>query len=233
MSTKYRCGACGLKGHNRRTCPSSSDNNNNSNPVGKKPSTMRAKKKNKKGGRAFRSVTIEMHREVMDTLQETFRILGCSELSIDTPVEWNNRFTHVLGKAWLHGAVRDNVWHAYSDTPFRIEFSAKLWPYMTKKQRREVVIHEACHIVDAYRGTFVRSRPHGLSWRGLMLEVGVSPERTTKITNLPKSFSRKVTRIVKYCGCGEHVITKHRATKMTKGVRYRCRICTEILRDAA
>ena len=65
---------------------------------------------------------------------------GVSELAQVIVVEWNPRFTRRLGDA------------GYSSTTYRarIRLSIPLWPRSTEEDRRETVVHEACHIIAFY-----------------------------------------------------------------------------------
>jgi SprT protein len=60
---------------------------------------------------------------------------GVPELAQVIVVVWNSRFTRRLGDA------------AYNSTTFRarVRLSVPLWPRASEVDRRETVIHEACH----------------------------------------------------------------------------------------
>jgi SprT protein len=85
-------------------------------------------------------------------------------------VEWNPRFTRRLGDA------------GYSSTTFRarIRLSIPLWPRTSERDRRETVIHEACHIIVSYRFGFVAA-PHGPEWKKAMKNCGVESLRLHQV----------------------------------------------------
>jgi len=87
------------------------------------------------------------------------------ELAQAIIVEWNSRFTRRLG---------DGV---YSPITFRarIRLSLPLWPRASEKERRETVIHEACHCIVGYKFGVVA--PHGPEWKQAMTNCGVEPLR--------------------------------------------------------
>jgi SprT protein len=91
---------------------------------------------------------------------------GVSELAQVIVVEWNPRFTRRLGDA----GYRPTTYRA------RIRLSIPLWPRTSERDRRETVIHEACHIIIGYRFGFVAA-PHGSEWRLAMRNCGVKPLR--------------------------------------------------------
>ena len=82
---------------------------------------------------------------------------GVSELAQAIIVEWNPRFTRKMGDA------RYNQFTYLA----KIRLSLPLWPRASQKERQETVIHEACHIIAAYKhGPFIRN--HGAEWREAM-----------------------------------------------------------------
>ena len=90
---------------------------------------------------------------------------GVPELAQAIIVEWNSRFTRRLG---------DGV---YSPITFRarIRLSLPLWPRASEKDRRETVIHEACHCIVGYKFGVVAH--HGSEWKAAMKNCGVEPLR--------------------------------------------------------
>lgn len=90
------------------------------------------------------------------------------ELAQVIVVEWNRRFTRRLGDA------------AYSPINYgaRIRLSIPLWPRASEADRRETVIHEACHIIAVYKFGGYVVVPHGPEWKEAMKNCGVEPLRT-------------------------------------------------------
>jgi SprT protein len=91
------------------------------------------------------------------------------ELAQAVLVEWNRRFTRRLGDA------------AYNSITFRarVRLSTPLWPRASENDRRETVIHEACHLITFYK--FGQVAQHGLEWKEAMRNCGLQPERTHSV----------------------------------------------------
>ena len=98
--------------------------------------------------------------------QVRLRLQQVDELAQVIVVEWNPRFTRRLGDA------------AYNSITFRarIRLSSPLWPRTSEEDRRETVIHEACHIIVGYKFGQVAA-PHGSEWKEAMRNCGVEPLR--------------------------------------------------------
>jgi predicted SprT family Zn-dependent metalloprotease len=58
----------------------------------------------------------------------------------------------------------------------QLSFSKIWWKYLTDEQRKEVVIHEVCHLVDVYFSinnvSWKSTLGHGHKWRELMVRAG-------------------------------------------------------------
>jgi SprT protein len=157
--------------------------------------------------------------EIRDLVSETFARLGCPELDRVTRVEWNGRFTRRMGDArYMANHIRGT---------HRVRFSTPLWPRASVEERRETVIHEACHIAAAHiYGPGVQA--HGREWKALMRKAGAKGDRCHRVDRT--GLQRRTVRVPAYCGCMTHQITKARRTKMRKGIAYRCRRCRQELR---
>ncbi len=138
------------------------------------------------------------------------------ELAQVIVVEWNPRFTRRLGDA------------SYSHVTFRarIRLSIPLWPRASERDRRETVIHEACHIIVGYRHGFVV--PHGSEWKQAMKNCGVEPLRTHEVdrTGLARRQKRFVLLdcphegVERKCRCSARELNRLR-----RGVEMWCRNC--------
>jgi SprT protein len=92
---------------------------------------------------------------------------GLPELAQAIVIEWNRRFTRRLGDAVFNPITFQS----------RIRLSIPLWPRASQQDRKETVIHEACHIIVWHKfGLFVA--PHGPEWKAAMKNCDVQPERT-------------------------------------------------------
>ena len=81
-------------------------------------------------------------------------------------VRWNKRFVRRIADA------------GYISNPPRgiIRLSPLIWERASEAERRETIIHEACHIVAFHlHGTEIK--PHGIEWRQAMVNCGVEPIR--------------------------------------------------------
>jgi SprT protein len=132
-------------------------------------------------------------------------------------VEWNRRFTRRLGDGM------------YSPTTFRarIRLSIPLWPRASDQDRRETVIHEACHVIVKYKhGAFVAD--HGPEWKAAMLACGVEPLRLHNIdcTGLFRPRRRFILLdcpnegIERKCRC-----TAREYNLLRRGTEFRCNNC--------
>lgn len=113
-------------------------------------------------------------------------------------VRWNHRFTSVSACA----------------TPgkLKIELSAKIWPHLDPLKRREVVVHEACHIFSYWKYVDRPIEVHGVEWSGMMGECGYPDASWTLI--VPDSVKRKEYTV--YCRCGEHRVTPQLVSRMRR-----------------
>jgi predicted SprT family Zn-dependent metalloprotease len=153
--------------------------------------------------------------EIKTLVFETFAILAdysdsrCYEVKIN----FNNRITRTMGKANGH----------------RIQLSAKLWPHIDEDLKREIIIHEACHVVQKWAFPF--SQSHGPEWSKLMRLNGLKPRATYPMPEdlinkvKPKSQHRKKA----FCGCKDGCIVGPRQYTRIKNRthKYCCMICRE------
>lgn len=128
-------------------------------------------------------------------------------------VEWNPRFTRRLGDA------------GYSSITFRarIRLSSPLWPRTPEIDRRETVIHEACHIIVGFAAA-----AHGSEWKEAMENCGVEPLRLHSVDRT--GLARRQKRFV-LLDCPHHgVERKCRCTirelnRLRRGVEMWCKVC--------
>jgi SprT protein len=142
---------------------------------------------------------------------------GVPELAQVILVEWNSRFTRRIGDA------------AYSHVTFRarIRLSLPLWPRASEQDRRETVIHEACHIIIGFKHRFGPA-PHGAEWKEAMRACGVEPLRTHEVDRT--GLARKQRRFVLLDCPHDGIEHKCRCTireynKLRRGVEMWCRNC--------
>lgn len=125
-------------------------------------------------------------------------------------VQWNKRFTRKFAEA------------GYGTCPLRgrIRISPMIWERATAEQRRETVIHEACHIV-AYHVHGLDIKPHGVEWKSAIKKCGVEPLRCHDIPLIGINFFhvRECTKIER---C--HV-SRRDFTALKRGELLHCTIC--------
>jgi len=61
----------------------------------------------------------------------------------------------------------------------KIRLSTPLWPRASAQDRRETVIHEACHCIVGFKHGRVAA--HGAEWKQAMRNCGVEPLRTHSV----------------------------------------------------
>jgi predicted SprT family Zn-dependent metalloprotease len=144
--------------------------------------------------------------------------LVCSSLSFpdltnNITVIWNNRFTWKMGEAWWDG--KTGV----------VKLSKPLWPRATEVQRREIVIHEICHIiVGAKYGSAGWGKPHGKIWKDLMRQCGEKGDRTHTVDRTGLKRTGKKHRIE--CGCHVWFVGSTIYKRLISGKKYICPKCS-------
>lgn len=143
---------------------------------------------------------------------------GVSYLACHIRVRWNRRFTRRFADA------------SYRTCPLRgrIRISPMIWARATPEQRRETVIHEACHVVS-YHQHGPTIKPHGMEWRQAMLACNVEPVATHNIdlTGINSFFVRECPKEVR---C--HVSRRDFAG-LRRGQLLHCTICGMRVDDKA
>lgn len=124
-------------------------------------------------------LTEEMKLNVLRWAEETFLALEHPELVELTSIHWRYMFREVGASAW-------NILSDGSVANLEIILAIKLWAYLSPKQRYDTIVHECCHIVDAYRGT-IREDAHGESWVELMDHMEVMPKPDLRSLCVPHS----------------------------------------------
>ena len=123
-------------------------------------------------------LTPEVQENAKNEIDVIFARLLVPDLSKTVKVLWRQMYRDVGASEWtIHKA--DN-----SISSLQILLSAKLWPYMSEKQRYDTLVHEVCHIVDVFQGN-VYGDPHGPSWAKLMRKMGVTPKPSLRQLNVP------------------------------------------------
>ena len=128
------------------------------------------------------------------------RRCGLSALVPKIEVFWNSRFTALLGRATL----KSN----------KIELSSRLWPFLQDDLKREVLLHEACHLFVYHRHGF--KLPHGKEWIETMQKCGYrAPE-----AKLPCPNDTASKQYLVYCRCGAFFVSPQLLGKKRTGRLY-------------
>ena len=157
--------------------------------------------------------------ECKELVNETLRQLRCSDLVDKITVYFYDRFRSSGGDA--------------NYTKRRIRLSSRIFPHKTVEQRRQSIIHEACHIVVRHLYGY-GAKPHGWQWKNCMISMGLEPERCHDIDvyalGISKRRQRKPKEVAQcYCadGCRVGPIV---AKRIRQGLKYRCGKCGATLK---
>ena len=110
-----------------------------------------------------------------------------------------------------------------------IRLSVPLWPRASDEERRETVIHEACHVIADCR--FGGKQGHGPAWRHMMALCGYPDPKRCHAGDRETIQQRRERRRVEVrarCGCAEGVMLGPvQARRLRAGAQYRCRKCSQ------
>ena len=135
------------------------------------------------------------------------------ELAQMIVVEFNRRFTRRMGDG-LYSPAR---------MVGRIRLSIPLWERASEQDRKETVIHEACHIIAFYKDG--NSAPHGSLWQQAMLNCGVEPLRTHAVD---RTGLVRRQRLFVLCDCPKEEkcrIGVRHFNLLRRGAVLSCKIC--------
>ena len=169
--------------------------------------------------------------EAIELINETFVKCGQPDLVGKVSISFNSRFTSRMGDA-RYRPEKDRG---------RIRLSSPLWHYASPAERRNTIIHEACHILaerdnqmkhgNVGPGVMIGRRPkrvgHGAAWRQYMRLAGI--ERVKRCHKVEHPLRRRTTRHPARCGCRDWSLTANRVGRMKNGRKYSCNSCKETL----
>jgi predicted SprT family Zn-dependent metalloprotease len=148
---------------------------------------------------------------------------GVGEIAHRIIVKWSNRYTNCMGKALYR-----------SEWDMCVTFSVPLWPRADEDERRQTIIHEACHIIARYKhqhlGGQPRIAPHGWQWKQAMQRSGIQPKRCHKVDTT--GLKRRTKKFFYNCACMTHEVGAMRHKRLQAGMIYTCRKCKTNLRNA-
>ncbi len=147
---------------------------------------------------------------------------GCPELAAKITYSFNNSM-RIRGRAF--------------PCSNRIEFNPKLWAKLSLQEKRNLVVHEACHLTARLLyGDWLTSeyKGHGVGWRECMRKCGMPLEeyrrygRREKLPEPPREPSLLVSAM---CGCSsKKKIDIWLAEDIRLGKEERCLVCRHPLR---
>jgi len=158
--------------------------------------------------------------EIRDLVKYCCEVCDCPELFSKISIEFNSRFISRLGDA------SGNFYDGY-----KIRLASKLWPLVKNDKQWDTVIHEACHIIEAYK---YKNWSHGPKWKMLMKKCGGNPSRcyTAKDVEIFEGAISKVKRKKKtvkiQCLCEDGCDISLLQFKRAKAGKYsglRCNTC--------
>lgn len=152
--------------------------------------------------------------QVYTWIKECLLVLSRPELFPNLTILFENRFTARMGDALVN--KRSGL--------MQVRFSIPLWAVANEEQRKEVVFHEICHIVDNLDP--YTDGGHGRCWVNLMRKCGYEGNRLSDVKR-PKEMARLSETFKAKCGCRVMDITKNRVTKMKNGNQYKCLNCNQ------
>jgi SprT protein len=125
-------------------------------------------------------------------------------------LEWSNRMTNAMGRASRKG------W----ETDYTIKLSTKLFARASDAEKRQTVIHEACHIIDAIINDVRMS--HGPSWKDCMRRADCEPLRCHSVSNagLVKAYHYTCPN-----GCHEFMLSARMHNSVLRGKHRICKTC--------
>jgi len=147
--------------------------------------------------------------EVWDWIRFACDCNGCPEVAGRIKLVWSNRMTSSMGIA--------------SKKPFNdyyeLKLSVKLFARASEEEKRQTIIHEACHIIDGIINRVKMS--HGAGWAACMRRADCKPEVYHSVSNA--GLNR---RFVYTCACGQVYKLSSRMHNSINRGRYRvCRSC--------
>jgi len=170
---------------------------------------------------------MDFKKELEIALKQVEYAFECNNVSVPDMLKtsFSGRMTRCMGYTYIKYS---SCFSSFNLIGAEIKLSKKLWERATPAERKNTVIHEACHVIqavvdsDGYRRT---KGGHGQKWKELMVNTGEEPEICHKVSTC--GLERRQQRFTYCCACREHKITKTRVNKIKKGAVYRCVKCKQ------
>ena len=111
----------------------------------------------------------------------------------------------------------------------KIRLSDFHWNELSDEEKKELVVHEVCHIVDKKKNPRKIRKPHGKAWKKYMKNCGyINAKATKKIYS--ENLRPKTTNLLPVdCGCKEQrFMGPIRFKRLKKGTNvYICSFCKQ------
>ena len=157
------------------------------------------------------NLTPEQEQWLIEAKEDIKKACDICGLAMYPSVVFNNRLRVTAGRAWFPKCS--------------IDLSLQLWTRMTREDRLQTTVHEACHVISYMKTRFIG---HNKYWKHYMIKCGLKPLRCHKYNT--KGLKNKVKRYDFICGCGlrKGILTKKIATKIiTHNLTALCNTCNE------
>lgn len=130
-------------------------------------------------------------------------------------IKFSKRMTLAMGRARVHDVGGHDE--------YSIKLSYPLWPRASATERKNTIIHEACHLIDYRKHERMN---HGRNWKHLMCLCGETPSRCHHVDTTGLKRLRKRHEFT--CGCGPYRFTgPTKAKRIKQGSLYVCKACNQ------
>lgn len=167
----------------------------------------------------------KQRQDVAGWVLDTLIYLDCADVLDVLRIEWSTRMRTSAGRASYQRKGRGFLFAT-------LKFNVALWERMTREQRFQTAVHEACHLAANYHAIRQgRGRPqsHGREWQALMRRCGLTPDRCHTVDT--SGLSRRKYQV--RCSCGTHNVGARVARKVAHGRKYTCRRCKDEVRPVS
>jgi len=103
-----------------------------------------------------------------------------------------------------------------------IDFCYRLWGRASYLDRRQVIIHETCHLICFYK--YNADMGHNQIWKNMMVRCNAEPERyhNVNVDGMRNKYNKKLYEV--RCECSIYTVDSHQLYYMKKN-NNRCVMC--------
>lgn len=148
---------------------------------------------------------------------------ACPELANNIPYTFNVHLKRYAGVAHL-------IFCGVIFVDSKIVLARRLWPKLNEAGRRNLVVHEACHVIQAHLFG-PHTEDHGAHWKWCMRRCDAPPNLCVQEHELHKEFRPSENYqppglVLARCGCtGHRKIPIGQARLIRTGERFCCEVC--------